>query len=162
MVVDRLSKYAHFMALTHPFTTKVVAEKFVEGVVKLCGLPQSIVSDRDPIFISKLWQEFFTMSGTELKLSSAYHPQTDGQSEVVNCCLEQYLRCFVHQYLYKWTEFLPWAELWYNTTYHSSTGMTPFQALYGRLPPTIPYYQAGLSLVNEVNQSLIRRDELLL
>lgn len=66
------------MALTHPFTAKVVAEKFVEGVVKLHGMPQSIVSDRDPIFISKFWQEFFTMSGTELKLSSDYHPQTDG------------------------------------------------------------------------------------
>ena len=101
------------------------------------------------------------MSGTKLKLSSAYHPQTDGQSEVVNRCLEQYLRSFVHQCPKKSTEYLPWAELWYNTTYHISTGMTPFRALYGRLPPTIPYYQAGHSLVHDVDQSLIRRDELL-
>ena len=161
VVVDRLTKYAHFMSLTHPFTARVVAEKFVEGVVKLHGMPQSIVSDRDPIFIGKFWQEFFTMSGTKLKLSSAYHPQTDGQSEVVNRCLEQYLRSFAHQWPKKWTEYLPWAELWYNTTYHISTGMTPFRALYGRLPPTIPYYQAGHSLVHDVDQSLIRRDELL-
>jgi hypothetical protein len=161
VVVDKLSKYAHFMSLTHPFTTRVVAEKFMEGVVKLHGMPQSIVSDRDPIFISNFWQEFFTMSGTKLKLSSAYHPQTDGQSEVVNRCLEQYLQSFVHQWPKKWTEYLPWAELWYNTTYHISTGMTPFRALYGRLPPTIPYYQARHSPVNDVDQSLISRDELL-
>jgi hypothetical protein len=161
VVVDKLSKYAHFMSLTHPFTTRVVAEKFMEGVVKLHGMPQSIVSDRDPIFISNFWQEFFTISGTKLKLSSAYHPQTDGQSEVVNRCLEQYLQSFVHQWPKKWTEYLPWAELWYNTTYHISTGMTPFRVLYGRLPPTIPYYQARHSPVNDVDQSLISRDELL-
>jgi hypothetical protein len=61
------------MSLTHPFTARVVAEKFMEGAVKLHGMPQSIVSDRDPIFISNFWQKFFTMSGTKLKLSSVYH-----------------------------------------------------------------------------------------
>ncbi|KAH9792831.1 hypothetical protein KPL71_004301 [Citrus sinensis] len=87
-VVDMLSRYAHFMSLSHPFIVKSVAEKFVEGVVKLHGMPKTIVSDQDPIFISKFWQEFFTMSRTKLKISAPYHPQTDGQTEVVNRCLE--------------------------------------------------------------------------
>lgn len=79
VVVDRLSKSAHFLALAHPYTAKGVAEKFVEGVVKLHGMPRSIVSDQNPIFIGHFWNEFFKLSGTELKVSSSYHPQTDGQ-----------------------------------------------------------------------------------
>lgn len=102
------------------------------------------------------------MSGTQLKMSSAYHLQTDGQMEVVNRCLEQYLRSFVHQWPRKWHEFLPWAEYWYNTMYHISTSMTPFQALYGIEPPTVPLYHVGASPVNEVDKALVARDELLL
>ncbi|KAH9680552.1 hypothetical protein KPL71_026590 [Citrus sinensis] len=161
VVVDRLSKFAHFISLTHHFSAKTVAEKFVEHVVKLHGMPKSIISDRDPIFISKFWQEFFNLSGTKLKMSSAYHPQTDGQTEVINRCLEQYLRCFVHQWPKKWHSFLPWAAFWYNSTFHVSTGMTPFQALYARPPPTVPFYHVGSSPVNEVDQALLTRDDLL-
>ena len=161
VVVDRLSKSAHFLTLSHHFTAKTVAEKFVEGVFKLRSMPKSIISDRDPIFISNFWKEFFTMSGSKLQLSSAYHPQTDGQTEVINRCVEQYLRSFVHQWPRRWNDYLPWAEYWYNTTYHISTGMTPFQALYGRLPPPIPPYKDGLSPVHEVDQQLLNRDELL-
>ena len=73
VVVDRLSKYAHFVALSHPFFAKIVVKHFVEHAIKLHGMPKSIISDRDLVFISKFWQEFFTMSGTKLKLSSAYH-----------------------------------------------------------------------------------------
>lgn len=110
VVVDRLSKSAHFMSLTHLFTAKTVVEKFTDGVVKLHGMPKFILSDQDPIFVNKFWQEFFTLSGTHLKMSSAYHPQTDGQIEVVNRCLEQYLRCFTHQWPRKWSSYLAWAE----------------------------------------------------
>ena len=97
----------------------------------------------------------------ELHMSSAYHPQTDGQSEVVNRCVEQYLRCFVSQQPRKWSSFLPRAEFWYNTTYHSSIGVTHFQALYGRPPPSIPNYQVGASSVNEVDQTLVSRNVIL-
>lgn len=96
VVVDRLSKSAHFLTLNHPFTAKGVAEKFVEGVLKLHGMPRTIISDCDPIFVSNFLQEFFKMSGSKLQLSSAYHPHTIGQTEVINRCVEQYLRCFVH------------------------------------------------------------------
>lgn len=161
VVVDRLSKFAHFLTLTHHFTAKVVAKKFVEGVIKLHGLPRSIISDRDPIFIIRFWQEFYQMFGTNLKLSSTYHPQIEEQTEVVNHCVEQYLRCFVHQWPRKWSTYIPWTELWYNTTYLASTGMTPFQVLYGRLPPPIPIYHSGFSSVHEVDQSLMSRDDLL-
>lgn len=161
VVVDRLSKYAHFLALTHPFTAKTIAEKFVEGVVKLHGLPKTIISDRDPIFISHFWREFFKLSGTKLHMSSSYHPETDGQSEVVNRCLEQYLRCFASQQPRKWSLYLPWAEFWYNTTFHVSIGMTPFLALYGRPPPSIPHYDTGASAIQEADQMLASRDEIL-
>ena len=72
--------------------------------------------------------------------------------------MEQYLRCFVHQWPHKWTSYLPWAEYWYNTTYHISAGITPFQAL---LPPSIPLYTEGLLIVHEVNQQLFHHDALL-
>ena len=105
------------MSLSHPFSAKTVAEKFIEGVVKLHGMPKSIISDRDPTFISKFWQEFLNLSGTKLKMSSTYHPQTDGQTEVINRCLKYCLRCFVHQWPRKWHSYLLWAEFWYNLPY---------------------------------------------
>lgn len=94
-------------------------------------------------------------------MSSSYHPETDGQSEVTNRTLEQYLRCFASQQPRRWCLFLPWAEYWYNTSYHISIGMSPFFALYGCLPPTVPHYDAGHSLVHEVDQLLSSRDEIL-
>lgn len=152
VVVDRLTKYAHFMSLTHPYTTKKIAEVFITNIVPLHGIPTAMVSDRDPIFLSNFLKEFFTLQGTQLKMSSTYHPQSNGQTEVVNLCLEQYLRCLCSQHPKTWEQHLPWAEYWYDTTFHQSLGTTPFQALYGRPPPTVIKYLVGASVVDEVDR----------
>lgn len=87
VVVDRLSKYAHFSDLKANYSSKVVAETFMNTMVKLHGFPKTIVSDRDKVFTSQFWQQLFKLSGTSLNMSTAYHPQSDGQSEAVNKCL---------------------------------------------------------------------------
>jgi hypothetical protein len=94
VVVDRLTKYVHFVALAHLYTASRVATLFMHHVFKLHGMPSSIVSDRDTAFTSLFWEELFRKQRVELAMSSSYHPQSDGQIEVVNRSLEQYLRAF--------------------------------------------------------------------
>ena len=107
VVVDRLTKYAHFVPLKYPFTAVIVAKAFVNNVVCLHAIPTSIISDRDKVFISLFWRTLFQLQGTKLCMSSSYHPQSDGQTEVVNRTLEQYLRCFAGDQPCKWLEWIP-------------------------------------------------------
>ncbi|XP_075096210.1 uncharacterized protein LOC142174331 [Nicotiana tabacum] len=131
VVVDRLSKNAHFIGLVHPYTTSTVAQAFLDNIYRLHGLPQTIVCDRDVIFLSKFWQDLFDVQGVQLHYSTAYHPQSDGQTEVVNKCLEGYLRCMCNDRSKEWATWPPLAEWWYNTSYHTVIKMTPFEVLYG-------------------------------
>lgn len=110
VVIDRLSKYAHFLPLVSQFTSPQVAAVFIRDVARLHEIPSSIVFDHDPIFMSHFWKEFFKLHGNVFMTSSAYHLQIDGQSEVLNRCLEDYLRCFVSDQPQQWLSYLPWAE----------------------------------------------------
>lgn len=134
VIVDKFSKFAHFIPLKHPFTAFTVALAFMDNIFKLHGLPEAIISDRDRIFTSSLWQELFKMTQTKLKMGIAYHPQTDGQTERVNQCLEGYLRCFVHACPNQWKKWLALAEFWYNTSFYTSLDSIPFEILYGQKP----------------------------
>lgn len=137
VIVDRFTKYAHFVALSHPFTADQIVTQFVENYYKHHGLPAVIVSDRDRIFTSQTWKDVFEKAGVKLHFSSAYHPQTDGQTERVNQCLENYLRCMTFTKPKKWKSLLAYAEWWYNTSFHTTLGMTPYQALHGVPPPLL-------------------------
>jgi len=134
VIVDKLSKYAHFVPLRHPYTAAKVAELFVDNVYRLHGMPQTLVSDRDPIFMSQFWQTVYRATGTKLMMSTAHHPETDGQTERVNQSLECFLRCFISSHPNQWSKWLSLCEFWYNTNWHSSLGKSPFEVLYGRHP----------------------------
>ena len=113
------------------------------------------------MFTSSLWRELFRLQGTTLAFSSAYHSQTDGQTEALNKCLEGYLRCFVGIKPKAWIKWLPMAEWWYNTNHHSSTGLTPFEAIYGFMPPKLLSYVPGITANDAVDQSLKSREQII-
>lgn len=137
VIVDRFTKYAHFVALSHPFTSEHMVDLFKTHFYRLHGLPSVIVSDHDRIFTSHVWKKLFEDAGVKLHLSTTHHPQSDGQSERVNQCLETYLRCLTFSRPKKWHSLLDQAEWWYNTNFHTSLNMTPYQALYGQQPPMV-------------------------
>lgn len=110
VVVDKFSKFSHFIPMKHPFTAASVAKVFMQHVYRLHGMPSVIISDRDKIFTSQLWKALFSLAGVTFSMSSVYHPQSDGQTERVNRCMETFLRCFVNVCPGKWVDWIYLAE----------------------------------------------------
>lgn len=131
--IDQFLKYAHFILLAHPFTALTVAKLFLQHVYRLHGLPSSTISNRDRVFTSQLWPELFCLADVSLKMSTTYHPQTDGQTERVNQCMKTFLRCFANACPTKWLDYIYLAEYSYNT-WNSSLGFSPFYVLYVHHP----------------------------
>ncbi|KAK2403898.1 putative mitochondrial protein [Trifolium repens] len=132
VIVDRLTKSAHFIPVKSTYKAPQYAAKFMDQIVRLHGVPLSIVSDRDPIFTSRFWKAFQNAMGTRLKMSTSHHPQTDGQSERTIQTLEDMLRACVLEDGGMWSNHLHLIEFAYNNSYHASIGMAPYEALYGR------------------------------
>jgi hypothetical protein len=161
VVVDRLSKYAHFIPLSHPYTACFVDKLFFDHIFKLHGLPNSIVSDRDPMFTSHFWKELFRATGIDLLMSSAYHPQTDGQTEIMNKGLEGYLRSFSSDRPRDWMLWISLAEWAYNTSMHTSTKLSQFEAVYGYPPPRMMQFEPGTTKVQAVENELKSKEFIL-
>jgi hypothetical protein len=164
VVVDRLSKMAHFVPCSKDITSEQTASLVFQHIVRLHGLPDNIVSDRGPQFAARFWSHLFQQLGTSINLSSAFHPQTDGQSERVNQVLEQYLRCIINYNQDDWVDLLPAAEFAYNNAEHASTKTSPFFANYGFHPrfeflkpaqPPVPAAEEHITRMQDITRSLI-------
>ena len=131
VVVDRFSKMAHFISCHKTSDATHIANLFFKEIVRLHGLPRSIASDRDTKFIGHFWRTLWRKLGTDLAFISVYHPQTDGQTEVVNRSLGDLLRSLVTEHHISWDQILPQAEFAYNDSVNRSIGKIPFQILYG-------------------------------
>ncbi|KAF1316450.1 reverse transcriptase, partial [Globisporangium splendens] len=142
--VDRFSKMVHLAPVSDKISAEMTAKVFVDVVFRLHGLPSEIVSDRDTRFTSRFWRTLLGILDTKLSMSTAAHPETDGQTERVNRVLEDVLRSYATSFG-EWSEFLPLAEFALNNSTHVSTGHTPFYVNYG-LHPRVP-----ASLVGEVS-----------
>ena len=132
VIVDRLTKSAHFLAVRMTFAFERFCRLYIREIVRLHGVPVSIVSDRDPRFTTYFWKSFQKAMGTRMTMSTAFHPQTDGQSERTIQVLEDMLRACVLNHKGSWEEHLPLVEFVYNNSYQASIQMAPYEALYGR------------------------------
>ena len=132
MIVDRLTKSAHFISVRIDYSMDRLVELFVDEILRLHGVLLFIVSDRDLRFTSRFWKELQLALGTRLNFSTTFHPQTDGQSERVIQVLEDMLRGCVIEFTGSWDRYIPLIEFAYNNSYQSSIGMTPYETLYGR------------------------------
>ena len=147
VVVDRLTKRAHFFPITNEFSARDLANILYERVWTQHGLPLQIISDRGTQFAAEVFQEWCKLLGIESTMSTAYHPQTDGQTERVNQTLEQYLRCYIDLQQSEWSRLLSSAEFAYNNASHEGTKTSPFYLEYGRHP------RAGPTLSKELKNS---------
>ncbi|KAD6794782.1 hypothetical protein E3N88_05678 [Mikania micrantha] len=132
VIVDRLTKSAHFLPIREDYSMDRLAKLYVNEIVSRHGVPISIISDRDSRFMSRFWQTLQNALGTQINMSTAYHPQTDGQTERTNQTLEDMLRSCVIDFGGSWDIHLPLVEFSYNNSYHTSIQCAPFEALYGR------------------------------
>ncbi|KAA3477814.1 DNA/RNA polymerases superfamily protein [Gossypium australe] len=132
VIVDRLTKSTHFISVRVDYSLQKLSKLYVAEIVRLLGVPVSIISGRDPRFTSRFWKVLHQVLGTRLDFSTAFHPQTDGQSERVIQIFEDMLRGCVIDFRGSWEEFLPLAKFAYNNSYQSSIQMAPYEALYGR------------------------------
>jgi transposase InsO family protein len=132
VIVNRLTKSAHFIPVNTNYNVQKNAEIYVARVLCLHGVPKTIIFDRGSQFVARFWEQLHASLGTHLIHSSAYHPQTDGQTEWVNQILEDMLRAYAMEYPGSWDKDLLWAEFSYSNSYQESLNMTPFEAFYGR------------------------------
>lgn len=151
--VDRFSRRVHFIPCRTEDTAVECAKAFFDNIFKLHGLPDDIVSDRDPKFTSAFWRELLTLCGVTGKMSTSHHPQTDGQSEVMNRMVENFLRCYCALNQRNWDTLLPAAEFAYNSSLSEDLGMTPFEVDLGWQPKSaVNLLQAKESSNESINQ----------
>ena len=133
VILDRLTKSTHFLAVRMTFALERFYRLYIQEIVRLHGVPVSIVSDREPRFTAHFWKSFQKAMGTRLTMSTVFHPQTDGQSERTIQVLKDMLRACVLDHKGSWDEHLPLVEFAYNNSYQASIHMAPYEALYERL-----------------------------
>lgn len=138
VVVDRLTKMAHYIPTSSNINAKGLAKLFLEKIVKHHGLPTNIITDRGSLFTSEFWTKLMKALGTSRNLSTAFHPETDGQTERINAIMEQFLRAYCSYQQDNWVELLPLAEFAFNNTKSDTTTVTPFFANFGYHPRAMP------------------------
>jgi hypothetical protein len=131
VIVDRLTKVAHFIPLKTIYYGAKLTELYMSRIMCLHEVPKKIVLDRGSQFTSKFWEKLHESMDTKLNFSSAYHPQTDGQTKRTSQILEDMLRACALKYRKSWDKSLPYVEFSYNNSYQASIEMAPFEALYG-------------------------------